>query len=117
VIGHGETSSVFIYRLNPYADRNPPKRNPRQTEPGWDRSRDASRRDTTLAARVRRPHILEPSMTPIPLYASAITDAIAGGDLDQLRKLQALAESHLEEHGDIGALLAQLKVEIAKLKR
>ncbi|WP_082554832.1 MULTISPECIES: DUF1843 domain-containing protein [unclassified Caulobacter] len=56
-------------------------------------------------------------MTPRPLYASAITDAIAGGDLDQLRKLQSLAEAHLEEYGDIGALLAQLKVEIAKLKR
>ena len=56
-------------------------------------------------------------MTPIPLYGQAITDAIAGGDLDQLRQLQTLAESHLEEHGDIGALLAQIKVEIAKLKR
>jgi hypothetical protein len=56
-------------------------------------------------------------MTPIPLYGQAITDAIAGGDLDQLRKLQSLAEAHLEEYGDIGALLAQLKVEIAKLKR
>jgi len=56
-------------------------------------------------------------MTPIPLYGQAITDAIAGGDLDQLRKLQTLAESHLEEHDDIGALLAQIKVEIAKLKR
>ncbi|MBW8891935.1 MAG: DUF1843 domain-containing protein [Burkholderiales bacterium] len=56
-------------------------------------------------------------MTPIPLYGQAITEAIAGGDLDQLRKLQALAEAHLEEHGDIGALLTQLKVEIAKLKR
>lgn len=55
-------------------------------------------------------------MTPRPLYASAITDAIASGDLDQLRKLQALAEAHLEEHGDVGALLAQLKVELAKLK-
>jgi hypothetical protein len=56
-------------------------------------------------------------MTPIPLYASAMTDAIAGGDLDQLRKLATLAEAHLEEYGDIGALLTQLKVEIAKLQR
>jgi hypothetical protein len=56
-------------------------------------------------------------MTPVPLYGLAITDAIAGGDLEQLRKLRALAEAHLEEHGDIRALLAQLKVEIAKLKR
>lgn len=56
-------------------------------------------------------------MTPVPLYGHAITEAIAGGDLDQLRKLQTLAESHLEEHGDVGALLTQLKVEIAKLNR
>jgi hypothetical protein len=55
-------------------------------------------------------------MTPRPLYASAITDAIAGGDLDQLRELQNLAEAHVSEHGDIAALLAQLKVEIAKLR-
>jgi hypothetical protein len=54
--------------------------------------------------------------TPRPLYASAITDAIAGGDLEQLRKLQALAEEHVNEYGDINTLLAQLKIEIAKLK-
>jgi hypothetical protein len=53
-------------------------------------------------------------MTPIPLYAAAITEGIAKGDLTQLRKLQALAETHLKEHGDIAALLTQLKVEIAK---
>lgn len=56
-------------------------------------------------------------MTPVPLYGQAITDAIVGGDLDQLRKLQTLAETHLEEHGDIRALLAQIQAEIAKLKR
>lgn len=54
--------------------------------------------------------------TPRPLYASAITDAVAGGDLAQLRKLRDLAEAHVKEYGDIRALLAQLKVEIAKLK-
>lgn len=53
-------------------------------------------------------------MTPIPLYAAAITEAIAKGDLAQLRQLETLAETHLKEHGDIGALLSQLKVEIAK---
>lgn len=53
-------------------------------------------------------------MTPIPLYAVAITEGIAKGDLDQLRKLHDLAEAHVKEHGDIGALLSQLKVEIAK---
>jgi len=54
--------------------------------------------------------------TPRPLYASAITDAIAGGDATQLRKLHDLAEAHVKEYGDIRSLLAQLKVEIAKLK-
>lgn len=53
--------------------------------------------------------------TPRPLYASAITDAIATGELDQLKKLQALAEAHLNEYGDINSLLAALKIEIAKL--
>jgi hypothetical protein len=65
-----------------------------------------------LVTRTRRPTM----STPRPLYAAAITDAIASGELDQLRKLQALAEEHLNEYGDIGTLLAQLKVEIAKLK-
>ncbi|EJL25072.1 Protein of unknown function (DUF1843) [Caulobacter sp. AP07] len=54
-------------------------------------------------------------MTPIPLYAAAITQAVSGGDLDQLRKLQSLAEEHVREHGDISTLLSLLKVEIAKL--
>jgi len=95
------------YRLNSLAERLSAR----------DRSLDASRRaDDGRRARSARPNP-EPFMTPIPLYGQAITDAIAGGDLDQLRKLQTLAESHLEEHGDIGALLAQIKVEIAKLKR
>lgn len=53
--------------------------------------------------------------TPRPLYAAAITDAIASGELDQLRKLQALAEEHVNEYGDVSSLLAALKVEIAKL--
>lgn len=53
-------------------------------------------------------------MTPIPLYAVAITEGIAKGDLGQLRKLHDLAEAHVKEHGDIAALLSQLKVEIAK---
>ncbi len=53
--------------------------------------------------------------TPRPLYASAITDGIAQGDLAQLRKLQALAEEHVNEYGDVASLLAALKVEIAKL--
>jgi len=54
--------------------------------------------------------------TPRPLYAAAITDGIAQGDLDQLQKLKSLAEQHLTEYGDISTLLTQLKVEIAKIQ-
>lgn len=49
-----------------------------------------------------------------PLYAVTITDAIAKGDLEQLKKLQAEAEAHLNQYGDVATLLAALKVEIAK---
>lgn len=55
--------------------------------------------------------------TPRPLYAVAITDAVASGDLNQLKKVQALAEEHLKEYGDIATLLEALKIEISKLSR
>ncbi|PVM88865.1 DUF1843 domain-containing protein [Caulobacter radicis] len=49
-----------------------------------------------------------------PLYAVTITDAIATGDLDQLKKLAAEAEEHVNQYGDVATLLAALKIEIAK---
>lgn len=50
-----------------------------------------------------------------PLYGVTITDAIAKGDLDQLKQLAAEAEEHVRQYGDIPTLLAALKIEIAKL--
>ncbi len=52
-----------------------------------------------------------------PLYAVTITDAIAGGDLEELKKLKTEAEAHLQQYGDIQTLLAALKVEIAKAEK
>ncbi|MFT4253743.1 MAG: DUF1843 domain-containing protein [Caulobacter sp.] len=52
-----------------------------------------------------------------PLYAVTITDAIATGDLDTLKKLEAEAEAYLSEYGNVPALLAALKVEIAKAEK
>ncbi|AYV47780.1 DUF1843 domain-containing protein [Caulobacter flavus] len=50
-----------------------------------------------------------------PLYAATITDAVASGDLEQLKKLAAEAEAHVQQYGDVATLLAALKLEIAKL--
>jgi len=50
-------------------------------------------------------------------YGVAVTDAIASGDLARLKEAEAAAEAHLREYGDIPALLAVLKVEIAKLEK
>jgi Domain of unknown function (DUF1843) len=51
-----------------------------------------------------------------PLYGGAITDAVASGDLDTLKKLAAEAEAHVLQYGDVPTLLAALKLEIAKLE-
>jgi hypothetical protein len=49
-----------------------------------------------------------------PPYGPPIVDAIARGDLAQMKALVVQAERHLREHGDIKALLEVLKVEIAR---
>jgi hypothetical protein len=51
------------------------------------------------------------------LYAPAIHQAAAGGDLEEMKKLAEHAEEHLEEHGDIRSALALLQVEIARLEK
>ncbi|PXA87352.1 DUF1843 domain-containing protein [Caulobacter sp. D4A] len=51
-----------------------------------------------------------------PLYAVTITDAIASGEIEQLKKLAAEAEAHIQQYGDVPTLLAALKIEIAKLE-
>jgi Domain of unknown function (DUF1843) len=54
--------------------------------------------------------------TPIVIYGVAIQQAIAGGDLPQMKKLVAEAERHLAEWGDVRSSLELLKIEIAKLE-
>ena len=56
-----------------------------------------------------RPHI-------VPLYAATIHDAIATGDLAQLRALSAQADSLMAQQGDLGGAVTALKAEIAKLQ-
>ncbi len=59
----------------------------------------------------------EPKHNPIrPMYAHAIHGAVAGGNLAEMKKVAAEAEAHLKSHGDVGAALEALKIEIAKLE-
>lgn len=51
---------------------------------------------------------------PIPPYGTAIQDAIAQGDLAQMKKVAQEAEAYLRETGDVRAALAALHAEIAK---
>ena len=48
------------------------------------------------------------------LYGVGIHQAIASGDLAQMRAMRDLAEQHLAAHGDVSAALEMLKAEIAK---
>ena len=54
---------------------------------------------------------------PIYLYAVAIHNAAASGQLNQMKKVAAEADQHLKDHGNVSAALEALKVEIAKLER
>jgi len=47
-------------------------------------------------------------------YGVAITQAIASGDMNQMRQVAGQAEQFLAQHGDVAKLLSLLKVEIAK---
>jgi len=49
-----------------------------------------------------------------PMYMATITDAIAKGDLAQMKTLQAQAEEVLAAYGDVPTALQLLKIEIAK---
>ena len=55
-------------------------------------------------------------MNPVPPYGIAIQQAVASGDLAQMKKAAADAEKHLHDHGDVRAALEALKLEIAKLE-
>jgi hypothetical protein len=47
-------------------------------------------------------------------YAPAIQQAIASGDVSQMKAMQKNAEEYLKEWGDVRAALEVLKAEIAK---
>ncbi len=51
----------------------------------------------------------------LPPYGVAIHDAIASGDVGQMQKTAADAESYLKEYGEIGDGLKKLKAEIDRL--
>lgn len=53
---------------------------------------------------------------PVPPYGTAIQQAVASGDLAEMKKLVRQAERFLAEHGDIRAALEVLRVEIQKLE-
>jgi hypothetical protein len=49
-------------------------------------------------------------------YGPAIQQAVASGDLKQMKILAVQAQKHLDEHGNVSAALEALKIEIAKLE-
>jgi hypothetical protein len=52
----------------------------------------------------------------IPPYGVAIQDAIAAGDLAQMKALRKQAEAILAQQGDVASAFEALKIEIAKLE-
>jgi hypothetical protein len=48
------------------------------------------------------------------LYSQAMHEAVARGDLDEMKKLEAQAQEHLSEWGNVPAALEVLRAEIAK---
>ena len=50
----------------------------------------------------------------VPPYGPPIQEAIAKGDLAQMKQVAAQAEQHLQQAGDVPAALQALKIEIAK---
>ncbi|TKC91596.1 DUF1843 domain-containing protein [Trinickia terrae] len=57
------------------------------------------------------------SQHPITPYGVAIHQAIAEGDLKNMKSLLTQAESVAEQQGDLLTAIEFLKVEIAKLER
>lgn len=51
------------------------------------------------------------------LYGVAIREAIASGDVEQMRSVAKEAEEHLQEYGNISAAAEALKVEIQKAEQ
>jgi len=55
-------------------------------------------------------------MTDVRPYGVAIQQAVASGDLRNMKSALASAEQYLHAHGDVSAALEALKIEIAKLE-
>jgi hypothetical protein len=53
-------------------------------------------------------------MSVAAVYGCAMRQAVAGGDLDEMRKLAGEAKAHLAEYGNVPLALEVLKTEIAK---
>jgi len=53
----------------------------------------------------------------VPPYGPAIHQAIAKGDLAEMKRLAVTAEQHLQQSGDVSSALEFLKIEIARLER
>jgi Domain of unknown function (DUF1843) len=53
----------------------------------------------------------------IPPYGVAIREAVAKGDVDEMRRVATDAEEHVREYGNVSAALELLKAEIAKAER
>jgi hypothetical protein len=47
-------------------------------------------------------------------YGPAIQEAVASGEVERMRDVLRQAEDHVSQHGDVGAAVEALKVEIAK---
>jgi hypothetical protein len=54
---------------------------------------------------------------PVPPYGTAIQEAVASGDLAEMKQLARQAEQFLAQYGDVRAALEVLKIEIHKLER
>jgi phage shock protein A len=52
-----------------------------------------------------------------PLYAVAIGEAVASGDVEKMKEVAKQAEEHLQEYGNISAAAEALKVEIARAEQ
>jgi hypothetical protein len=53
----------------------------------------------------------------VPPYGQAIHQAVASGDLAQMKAVEKHAEEYLKEWGDVRSALELLKAEIAKRER
>jgi hypothetical protein len=50
-------------------------------------------------------------------YGVAIQQAIASGDVAQMKAVAKQAEQHVKDYGNVPAALEALKIEIAKLEK